>query len=49
MFRQKCGGFQRRALSVLPRHFPRCLEREWPEGNERETGLHSLVGISISQ
>lgn len=22
------------------------MPREWPEGNERETGLHSLVGIS---
>lgn len=51
MLRQKCGGSQRRALSVLPWHIPRCLEREWPEGNEREreTGLHSLVGMSMSQ
>lgn len=36
MLRQKCGGSQRRALSVLPWHIPRCLEREWPERNERE-------------
>lgn len=36
MLRQKCGGSQRRALSVLPWHVPRCLEREWPERNERE-------------